>query len=70
MGKVEQLSNAEAEKINDMVRGMTEMQMRQVLICIPYKFLYDELIYRYERLLDHYSKTAEEVAAMTDILPQ
>ena len=66
----EQLSVAEAEKYNDLVRGMTEMQMRQLLVCIPYKFLIDELTFRYEKLLEHYSRNAAEVAAISDILPQ
>ena len=64
------MSQMEQQEIMDRVRGMTEDQMRAALMMVPYKLMYEEILYRYERLLDHYTKNAEEVAAMVDILPQ
>ena len=64
------LSPIEQEEIIDRTRGMTEEQLRTSLTMVPYKMMVDELTYRYERLLNHYARNAEEVAAMVDILPQ
>ena len=64
------MSEMEREEIFDRVRGMTQNQMQTALMMVPYKLMIDELTYRYERLLQHYSKNAAEVAAMIDILPQ
>lgn len=64
------MSPMEVEQITDRVRGMTEDQIRTSLTMVPYKMMVDELTYRYERLLNHYARNAEEVAAMVDILPQ
>lgn len=64
------MSEMEREEIFDRVRGMTQDQMQTALMMVPYKLMIDELTYRYERLLQHYSKNAAEVAAMIDILPQ
>ena len=64
------MSPMEVEQITDKVRGMSEDQIRTSLTMVPYKTMVDELTYRYERLLNHYARNAEEVAAMVDILPQ
>ena len=64
------MSPMEVEQITDRVRGMTEDQISTSLTMVPYKMMVDELTYRYERLLNHYARNAEEVAAMVDILPQ
>lgn len=64
------MSPMEVEQITDKVRGMSEDQIRTSLTMVPYKMMVDELTYRYERLLNHYARNAEEVAAMVDILPQ
>lgn len=64
------MSPMEVEQITDRVRGMTEDQIRTSLTMVPYKMMVDELTYRYERLLNHYARNAEEVAAMIDVLPQ
>lgn len=64
------LSPIEQEEIIDRTRGMTEEQLRTSLTMVPYKMMVDELTYRYERLLNHYARNAEEVAAMIDVLPQ
>ena len=64
------MSEMEREEIFDRIRGMTQDQMQTALMMVPYKLMIDELTYRYERLLQHYSKNAAEVAAMIDILPQ
>ena len=64
------MSPMEGEQITDRVRGMTEDQIRTSLTMVPYKMMVDELTYRYERLLNHYARNAEEVAAMIDVLPQ
>lgn len=64
------LSPMEQQEIIDRVRGMTEDQTRTALQAVPYKMMIDELTYRYERLLSHYARNAEEVAAMIDVLPQ
>lgn len=64
------MSPMEVEQITDKVRGMSEDQIRTSLTMVPYKMMVDELTYRYERLLNHYARNAEEVAAMIDILPQ
>lgn len=64
------MSPMEVEQITDKVRGMSEDQIRTSLTMVPYKMMVDELTYRYERLLNHYARNAEEVAAMIDVLPQ
>lgn len=64
------MSPMEVEQITDKVRGMSEDQIRTSLTMVPYKMMVDELTYRYERLLNHYARNAEEVAAMVDVLPQ
>lgn len=64
------MSPMEVEQITDKVRGMSEDQIRTSLTMVPYKMMVDELTYRYERLLHHYARNAEEVAAMIDVLPQ
>lgn len=64
------MSELEKQEIMNRVNGMSEEQIRTALVMVPYRFLFDELVYRYEALLKHYSKNAAEVAAMGDILPQ
>jgi len=64
------MSPMELEEIQDKVRGMSQEQLQGALTMVPYKMMVDELTYRYERLLNHYARNAEEVAAMVDILPQ
>ena len=64
------LSPMETEEIANRVRGMTEDQIRTALTMVPYRMMVDELVYRYDKFLNHYAKNAEEVAAMIDVLPQ
>ena len=63
---IKELSPAEKEKISDMVKGMSESELRVVLENIPVGLMFDEVLTR----LAHYNAFASQIQNAMEYLPK
>ena len=63
---IKTLTQAEKEKISDMVKGMSETELRIVLENIPVGLMFDEVLTR----LAHYNAFASQIQNAMEYLPK
>ena len=63
---IKTLTQAEKEKISDMIKGMSETELRVVLENIPVGLMFDEVLAR----LAHYNAFASQIQNAMEYLPK